>query len=70
MKRHLNKALTFLMILLAFQCKQDRTISQANESNIANFSELIVAVNLSDSADQQTIVDQFLLINNDALRNP
>lgn len=60
MKRHLNKALTFLMILLAFQCKQDRTISQANESNIANFSELIVAVNLSDSADQQTIVDQFL----------
>ncbi|WP_424962205.1 alpha/beta hydrolase-fold protein [Ekhidna sp.] len=60
MKRHLNKALTFLMFLLVFQCKQDRSISQTNESDITSFSELIEAVNLSDSADQQTMVNQFL----------
>ncbi|MEQ8906243.1 alpha/beta hydrolase-fold protein [Ekhidna sp.] len=60
MRRHLSKILIYLTILLAFQCKHDRPISQKDETNVTSFAGLIESVNLSDSTDQYALAEDFL----------
>lgn len=61
MRKHLNSIYLLGAIFLAISsCKQDQRIKKDETFEIVSFSALIEAVNLSDSADQYAIVDQFL----------
>ncbi|MEP0984783.1 alpha/beta hydrolase-fold protein [Ekhidna sp.] len=66
MRKHLS-SLCLGLVLFSFQsCKQDTSVADQEKIVLESFSQLIEAVNLSDSSDQYTLVEEFL----DSLETP
>ncbi|WP_421763347.1 alpha/beta hydrolase-fold protein [Ekhidna sp.] len=66
MRKHLSSLCLGLVLFSSQSCKQDTSVADQEKIVIESFSELIEAVNLSDSSDQHTLVEEFL----DSLETP
>lgn len=65
MRKHLSSLCVGLVLFSVQSCKQDKSVAE-EEIQIESFTQLIEAVNLSDSSDQYMLVEKFL----DSLETP